>query len=80
MTTRNAGIYVGVDVAKDKLDIGVLGKKQVQEVSNIEAQVALSRARMQSKIFQLLTPEQQARARELLSQRQQQAPRRGRQG
>jgi protein CpxP len=52
---------------------------QVQQVSAIEAQLALSHARMQAKIFQLLNPEQQARARDLVSQRQQQAPRRTRQ-
>lgn len=37
MTTSNAGIYVGVDVAKDKLDIAVLGESQVSQVANDQA-------------------------------------------
>ena len=34
MTTSSAGNYVGIDVAKDKLDIGMLGGAQVSQVSN----------------------------------------------
>jgi Spy/CpxP family protein refolding chaperone len=60
-------------------DDGLL-QAQVQQVSTIEAQLALTHARTESKIFQLLTPEQQSHARDLLSQREQQAPRRGRRG
>ena len=37
MTTSSAGNYVGIDVAKDKLDIGMLGCTQVNQVSNDQA-------------------------------------------
>jgi transposase len=37
MTTSKEGIYVGIDVAKDKLDIGVLGETQVSQVRNDQA-------------------------------------------
>ena len=32
--------YVGIDVSKDKLDVGVLGRKQVKQVSNTKAGIA----------------------------------------
>src|SRR5258706_12335423 len=37
MTTNKAGNYVGIDVAKDKLDIGMLGGTQVSQVTNDQA-------------------------------------------
>lgn len=37
MTTSNPGIYVGIDVAKDKLDIAVLGESRVSQVANDQA-------------------------------------------
>lgn len=37
MTTSSAGIYVGIDVAKDKLDVGVLREMQVSQVPNDQA-------------------------------------------
>jgi transposase len=40
MTTSSAGNYVGIDVAKDKLDIGVLGEAGVRQVPNDKAGIA----------------------------------------
>jgi Spy/CpxP family protein refolding chaperone len=51
-------------------DDGLL-QAQVQQVSTIESQLALTHARTESKIFQLLNPEQQSRARDLMAQREQ---------
>ena len=35
--TTSSGTYVGVDVAKDRLDVGVLGEKQEWQVDNSES-------------------------------------------
>ena len=38
--TTSTGIYVGIDVAKDKLDVAVLGEMQASQVSNDQAGIA----------------------------------------
>ena len=38
--TTSSGKFVGIDVAKDKLDIAVLGEKKASQVGNDEAGIA----------------------------------------
>jgi Spy/CpxP family protein refolding chaperone len=76
---RQAQEALNAAITSVPTDDGLL-QAQVQQVSTIEAQLALTHARTEAKIFQLLTPEQQSRARDLLSQREQQGGRRGRRG
>jgi transposase len=38
--TTSSGMYVGIDVSKDRLDVAVLGKKQAKQVSNTKGGIA----------------------------------------
>ena len=38
--TTSSGKFVGIDVAKDKLDIAVLGEKKASQVENDEVGIA----------------------------------------
>ena len=74
--------------ARQALDAAVLNvptddgllQAEVQHVSTLEAQLTLARARTQARIFQLLNAEQQAKARQLISETEQRGPRRGGRG
>jgi len=74
--------------ARQALDAAVLNvptddgllQAEVQHVSTLEAQLTLARARTQAKIFQLLDAQQQAKARQLISEMEQRGPRRGGRG
>ena len=74
--------------ARQALDAAVLNvptddgllQAEVQQISTLEAQLTLARARTQAKIFQLLNTEQQAKARQLITEMEQRGPRRGGRG
>ena len=46
--TTSSGKFVGIDVAKDKLDIAVLGEKKASQVGNDEAGIAKLIKRLQT--------------------------------
>jgi len=76
---RQARQALDAAVMNVPVDDGLL-QAQVQQLSAIEAQVALAQARTQAKIFQLLNGEQQSRARQLIMEAEQRGPRRGGRG
>ena len=76
---RQARQALDAAITRVPIDDGLL-QAQVQQLSALEAQLALSHARTEARIFQVLDSSQQARARELLTQRDQQGGRRGRRG
>ena len=78
-TLREARQALDAAVLNVPTDDGLL-QAEVQQISTLEAQLALARARTQAKIFQLLNTEQQAKARQLITEMEQHAPRRGGRG
>ena len=55
----------------------VLLQAHVNQLSTLEAQIALARAQTEAKIFQLLNANQQQTARQLIADLQQHGPQRG---
>lgn len=78
-TLRQARQALDAAVLNIPTDDGLL-QAEVQQISALEAQLALARARTQAKIFQLLSTEQQATARQLIAEIGQRGPRRGGRG
>jgi periplasmic protein CpxP/Spy len=60
-------------------DDGLL-QAQARDLSALEARLTLARAQTEAKIFQLLKPEQQQKARQLITDAEQRGPRQGRRG
>jgi len=56
MTTRS-GKFVGIDVAKEKLDIAVLGEKKASQVANEEKGIAKLIEQMQALAPELIVVE-----------------------
>ena len=78
-TLRQARQALDAAVLNVPTDDGLL-QAEVQQVSTLEAQLTLARARTQAKIFQLLNAGQQAKARQLITEMEQRGPRRGGRG
>lgn len=57
-------------VIADPIDEGAIRQRSA-ELAPVQADIAVAQARVRSEIFQLLTPEQQAQAKALLSQMEQ---------
>jgi protein CpxP len=63
-------------VMADALDEGLI-RARAAELAAIESDLAVARARIHAEVFRILTPEQQAQAREAQSQMQQRQGQRG---
>ena len=63
-------------VMADALDEGLI-RARAAELATIESDLAVAHARIHAEVFRILTPEQQAQAREALSQMQQRQSQRG---
>jgi len=63
-------------VMADALDEGLI-RVRAAELATIESDLAVAQARIHAEVFRILTPEQQAQAREAQSQMQQRQSRRG---
>jgi Spy/CpxP family protein refolding chaperone len=61
-------------IVADTVDEGLI-RARAAEVATVEADMAVLRARIGNEVFQVLTPEQQTRARELRTQMQERAGR-----
>ncbi len=55
--TTSSGKFVGIDVAKDKLDIAVLGEKKASQVGNDEVGIASLIKKMQKLVPHLIVVE-----------------------
>jgi Spy/CpxP family protein refolding chaperone len=73
---REAERALAAAVMQVPVDDGAL-QARVNDISAIQAQLTLARAQLESKIYQLLTADQQQKAQEWLAQMQQQTGRRG---
>jgi Spy/CpxP family protein refolding chaperone len=78
-TLRQARQALDAAVLSVPTDDGLL-QAEVQQIATVEAQLTLAHARTQAKIFQLLNAEQQAKARQLMTEMEQRGPRRGGRG
>jgi protein CpxP len=63
-------------VTADAVDEGLI-RARAAELATIESDLAVARARMHADVFRILTPEQQAQAREAQSRMQQRQSQRG---
>ena len=63
-------------VTADVVDEGLI-RARAAELATIESDLAVAQARIHAEVFRILTPEQQAQAREALSQMQQRQSQRG---
>jgi periplasmic protein CpxP/Spy len=63
-------------VMADAVDEGLI-RTRAAELATIESDLAVARARIHAEIFRILTPDQQAQAREAVSQMQQHQSQRG---
>jgi len=66
-------------VTADTIDEGLIRQRSA-EVAAVEADLAVTRARTHAEVFQILTPEQKAKAQELRSQMQERMKQRGDRG
>jgi Spy/CpxP family protein refolding chaperone len=78
-TLRKARQALDAAVLNVPTDDGLI-QAEVLQISTLEAQLALGRARTQAKIFQLLNTEQQAKVRQLIAEMEHRGPRRGGRG